>query len=174
MAKARGAIKRSESKESKPVILSAQTIKARHAAMPTGLVDPFHPRTVFNGMSYGLSCAGYDIRLKGDALIAPNACFLATTMERFNFPDDVMGMLANKSTWARRGIDQPNTIFEPGWTGFPTLELFNHTAEHMLIEDGSPIAQMIFYLLDRPTECPYSGKYQGQPQRPVEAIDEVA
>ena len=43
-----------------------------------------------------------------------------------------------------------------------------------VIPDGAPIGQMIFHLLDAPTELPFTGKYQDQPQRPVAAIEECA
>jgi dCTP deaminase len=41
-----------------------------------------------------------------------------------------------------------------------------------MISAGDPIGQMIFHVLDEPTEQPYSGKYQDQPQCPIGPIDE--
>lgn len=149
------------------MILSAQSILNR-----TGMIEPFCPRTVLNGMSYGLSCAGYDIRIKEFAVVRANDFVLATTVERFKFPSDVMGMLCDKSTWARRGLAVQNTIFEPGWEGYPTLELSNHGGVPITVKAGMPIAQMIFHLLDQPTIAPYTGKYQNQEQRPVPPIEE--
>jgi hypothetical protein len=37
---------------------------------------------------------------------------------------------------------------------------------------GCPIAQIIFHILDEPTEAPYEGKYQDQRSGPVPAIFE--
>lgn len=148
------------------MILSAQTIRCRVR------IEPFSERSICEGMSYGLSAAGYDIRIANDIKLVRGDFALATTVERFEFPDDVMGMLADKSTWARRGIAVQNTIFEPGWRGYPTIELSNHGLWDAEIKQGTPIAQMVFHLLDRPTDRPYSGKYQDQPQWPVQAIEE--
>jgi dCTP deaminase len=127
-------------------------------------------------MSYGLSSAGYDIRVLNPLYLEAGDFLLATTVEHFEFPRDVMGKLADKSSWARRGIAVQNTIFEPGWRGYPTLEISNHSRELVHIPSGSPIGQMIFQLLDQPTEQPYpeSGKYQDQRQVPVSALEEEA
>ena len=158
------------------MILSAQSIMrlvlaSRSGAEPPGLdIYPFAERTVEHGMSYGLSAAGYDLRINDGMTLAPGDFRLATTVERIALPVDVMGQLADKSTWARRGIAVQNTIFEPGWRGYPTLEISNHGSEHIYIPSGAPIGQMIFHLLDHPTDRPYAGRYQDQKQVPTPAI----
>jgi dCTP deaminase len=149
-------------------ILSAQTIRREM------VIAPFNERTVAFGMSYGLSAAGYDMRIAEGVTVPAGGFVLATTLERFEFPDDVLGKLADKSSWARRGVAVQNTIFEPGWRGYPTLEISNHGDADVTIPAGAPIAQMIFHRLDAPTESPYRGKYQDQPQKPVPALDEGA
>jgi dCTP deaminase len=50
-----------------------------------------------------------------------------------------------------------NTVIEPGWRGYLTLELTNHGPNRLEIPAGSPIAQIIFEMLDEPTEQPYRG-----------------
>jgi dCTP deaminase len=62
-----------------------------------------------------------------------------------------------------------NTVIEPGWRGFLTLELSNNLNEDLEILTGDPIAQILFELLDRPTDQPYTGKYQDQPAGAVQA-----
>ncbi len=155
------------------MILSAQTILERilHHSL---IIKPFYERTVEHGMSYGLSAAGYDMRIKDGYALLPGAFQLATTVEYFEFPNDLRGILYNKSSWARKGLSIQNTVFEPGWRGWPTIELSNNGPDTIRIAAGAPIGQMSFELLDRPTSQPYSGKYQDQPQRPVEAKDEKA
>lgn len=157
------------------MILSAQSIRRRlRPQYPHRLViDPFAERTVASGMSYGLSVAGYDLRVRDWFYLHPGDFALAVSVERFEFPLDLIGHLADKSTWARRGIAVQNTIFEPGWRGYPTLELSNHSRVPVRIEAGSPIAQMIFHLLDEPAEAGYAGKYQDQPAEAVPALEEV-
>lgn len=168
------------------MILSAQSIRWRVVELPQlalrmpDNVDqkvileiiPFCERTVAHGMSYGLSACGYDLRIKDALTLAPGGFALATTVEWFSFPADLRGTLADKSTWARRGIAVQNTRFEPGWRGYPTIEISNHGQVPVEIPAGAPIAQMEFALLDQPTDQLYAGKYQDQPQVSIEAKEE--
>jgi dCTP deaminase len=136
------------------------------------MVEPFHERTVSAGMTFGLGPAGYDVRIKQRLTLMRGEFALASTVERFAMPTDVLAKVADKSTWARRGLAVQNTIIEPGWTGWLTLELTNHGHTPIDIEAGAPIAQIIFHQLLEPTEIHYSGKYQNQADAPVAAIRE--
>ena len=145
------------------MILSAQTIAALH------LVDPMEPRTEHRGMTYGLSPCGYDVRVREKASIAPQGFELLSTMEYFDLPPGICGFVCDKSTWARQGLALQNTILEPGWHGYLTLEATNHSKAHLIVNHGDPIAQVVFCHLDEPTRQPYDGKYQNQPPCPVKA-----
>lgn len=134
-------------------------------------VEPFHERTVFNGMSYGLSHAGYDVRIAEDLHLGRGDFALASTLEKFNIPDDVIALVHDKSSLARRGISLFNTVIEPGWRGWLTLEIVNHS-NYIHIKSGTPIAQIIFMKLMEKTESPYQGKYQDQPRGAVPAKNE--
>lgn len=160
-------------------VLSAQSI------MRVKPLSPIEPRTQDpnSGCSYGLSACGYDIRLDQDVMLGPGKFILASTMEEFHMPTNVVGVVHDKSTWVRRGLQVFNTCIEPGWRGFLTLELKNvhpeskwpwwRAAEEPIIEmkRGTPVAQVIFSWLDAHTEFPYAGKYMDQPRGPVAARD---
>lgn len=148
--------------------LSAQSIRKR------GIITPFNERSVHLGMSYGLSSCGYDVRIAEDVTLGINSnnFFLASTIEHFDMPNDLVGRVCDKSTWARRGIAIQNTIIEPGWRGYLTLEISNNSKGIIFINAGMPIAQITFDLLDEPTEQVYTGKYQDQPAWPVSAKEE--
>lgn len=146
-----------------------------------------------NGVSHGLSEVGYDIRIKQDIVFFPptyhamtgapikgpchtvdyafekpgNFC-LASSMEEFKMPDHMMGVVHDKSSWARKGLSVFNTVIEPGWRGFLTLELVYHGREPLVIPAGSGIAQVVFSQISVPAR--YDGKYQDQADQPVEAI----
>jgi dCTP deaminase len=120
-------------------------------------------------MTYGLGPAGYDVRIDQYLTMVPGSSMLASTMERFQMPLDLLGRVTDKSTWARRFLTVQNTIIEPGWCGYLTLELTNHSDVDIHIMRGMPIAQIIFDVLDEPTEKPYMGKYQNQQSGPVAA-----
>lgn len=181
-------------------ILSAQTIYGRTDESPWSptrlVIKPFEGTTKqFKGMSYGLSACGYDIRLgkidrdgyvfegdkpggnktwkKGAAqswLLKPGDFILCSSLEYFEIPNDIAATVLDKSTLARRGVALQNTILEPGWRGYITLEVSNHGPEQVRLLVGQPIAQVVFNLLDAPTALPYTGKYQDQGAAPQEAI----
>ncbi len=134
------------------------------------IIEPFCDRTDFEGMSYGVSYAGYDIRIKQACCLIPGWFQLASTIERFQIPNNMVAVIHDKSTWARRGIFVQNTVAEPGWEGYLTLEITNNSPNKIIIPEGAPIAQMMFHMLSEPLTRVYDGKYQDQPDWPVEAI----
>lgn len=143
------------------MILSAQTIRALQP------ITPFVERGVIRGRSYGLSSAGYDIRCAETITLLPGDFELASSIERFAMPNDVLGLVKDKSSWARLGLSAFNTVIEPGWAGYLTLELKNQRVDDVLhIKAGDPIAQIIFMRLDTATDQPYRGKYQDQEAGP--------
>lgn len=122
-----------------------------------------------HGVSYGLAEAGYDIRIKQDVLLHPFRRFqIASTVERFQMPYHLVGIVHDKSTWARRGLSVFNTVIEPGWAGWLTLELVYHGWRPLRIPAGAGIAQVIFH--ETREAASYKGKYQNQADRPVAAI----
>jgi dCTP deaminase len=148
------------------MILPAQSIRKLKPILP------FVERTVHNGMSFGLSHAGYDVRIAEEVWLMPGAFSLASTMEEFFMPKDLVAFVHDKSSWARLGLSLFNTVIEPGWCGYLTLELVNHSDVPLVIRAGDPIAQIIFMRLEEPTEKPYTGKYQDQKAGPQVAIHE--
>lgn len=146
-------------------VLSAQTIRRLKLLSP--MVDrTFHQDTK---TTFGLSACGYDVRLDQMVRLEPGEFSLASTVEQFRMTDEVVGIVHDKSTWARRGLAVQNTVIEPGWSGYLTLELTNHGREILSLPRGTPIAQILFHYLDRPTESPYEGKYQNQERGPQSA-----
>lgn len=127
-------------------------------------------KTILNGVSYGESIAGYDIRIKQNVTLKAKSFELASSLERFDIPTDLVAVLHDKSTLIRRGLMIGNTVLEPGWKGYLTLELFNHGNEDIEIKAGQGIGQLIFHSIKEPAA--YDGKYQNQADRPVRAINE--
>jgi dCTP deaminase len=99
-----------------------------------------------HGVSHGLSEAGYDICIKQSVLLMPFRRFaLASAIEMFHMPNNLVGIVHDKSTWARRGLSVFNTVIEPGWCGFLTLELVYHGWKPLRIPAGAGIAQILFH-----------------------------
>ncbi|KKN38554.1 hypothetical protein LCGC14_0752490 [marine sediment metagenome] len=135
------------------------------------LLTPYElEKKVFEGVSYGLSSCSYDLRLSelellwGSPLslkIEPGGFRLGCTLETIKMPHNIVGLIKDKSTWARRGLSVFNTLIDPGFEGQITLELKNQGTELLKMPYGIGIAQIIFFECGE-VENPYSGKYQGQ------------
>ena len=94
---------------------------------------------------------------------------LASSIERFQIPPTHWCEFRNKSTRARMFIDAAlGTDGEPGWDGYLTIELVFQDADPVGIEAGTGILKAVFHEITEP-HC-YGGKYNHQPDRPVEAI----
>ncbi len=140
------------------------TILTEQSIRRCKIIDPWMPRTKYLGVSFGQSFAGYDIRLDKGVNLEAGRTSLAISRERFTMPCNVMGIVHDKSTWARLGIQVQNTVIEPGWIGYLTLEISYSPLSGKLtplytIPGGVGIAQVIFHLIDTHVEG-YEGKYQ--------------
>ena len=126
-------------------------------AKENGMISPFEEEQVRgNKISFGTSSYGYAARVNSEfkiftnvnseivdpknfkpasfvsktgseCIIPPNSFALASTIEKFKIPEDVLVICLGKSTYARCGIIVNVTPLEPGWTGHVTLEFSNTT-----------------------------------------------
>lgn len=133
------------------------------------MIFPFFERTTAVGRSYGLSSCGYDIRIAETVWLWPFWGRLASAIERFDIPVDLCAEVKDKSTNARVFVFVQNTIIEPGWSGYLTLELTRFLPWPIRIKAGTPIGQVVFKQLDDATDQPYRGKYQDQKRGPQKA-----
>ena len=160
-----------------------------------GMIEPFADRQVRQGVvSYGLSSYGYDTRVADEfkvftnvyntvvdpknfdpksfvdiradvCIIPPNSFALASTIEYFRIPRDILTVCLGKSTYARCGIIVNVTPFEPEWEGHVTIEISNTTPLPAKIYANEGIAQVLFFQGDEPCAKSYKdkkGKYQAQ------------
>ena len=174
-------------------VLSDRWIKKM--AEEQDMIKPFISEQKRDGaISYGLSSFGYDARVSdefkiftdvdsaivdpknfksnsfvsrkvNECIIPPNSFVLASTVEYFKIPKDILVICLGKSTYARCGIIVNVTPLEPEWEGHVTLEFSNTTNLPAKIYAGEGVAQMIFFESDEDCEVSYKdrgGKYQGQ------------
>ena len=174
-------------------IMSDRWIREQAAA--AGMIDPFEEKQRAAGViSYGLSSYGYDARVGDEFLIftnvdndvvdpksfsetsfvkrktpvcviPPNSFCLASTVEYFRIPRDVLVVCVGKSTYARCGIIVNVTPLEPGWEGHVTLEFSNTTPLPARVYAHEGACQFLFLKGDEPCEVSYAdrlGKYMGQ------------
>ena len=160
-----------------------------------GMIKPFVDKQNRRGkVSFGLSSYGYDARVSNEfkiftnvnseivdpknfkpsnfvtkkvteCIIPPNSFVLASTVEYFKIPEDVLVVCLGKSTYARCGIIVNVTPLEPGWEGHVTLEFSNTTPLPAKIYANEGVAQFIFLKGNEKPKVSYSdrkGKYMGQ------------
>ena len=164
-------------------------------ALEHHMIEPFVDDQVRAGViSYGVSSYGYDVRVGNEfkvftnvfntivdpknfdsksfvdivadqCVIPPNSFALASTIEYFRIPRDVLTICLGKSTYARCGIIVNVTPFEPEWEGHVTIEISNTTPLPAKIYANEGIAQVLFFQSDEPCAKSYKdkkGKYQAQ------------
>lgn len=155
-------------------------INGRHLIEAAPIKGMINEKRREHGVSWGLSEAGYDIRIKQEVVFEAGGTWmdgmwmgegsfcLASAIEEFQMPSDLVGIVHDKSSWIRQGLFVGNTVIEPSWRGHLTLELVYHGRKGLHIPAGAGIAQVIFHQ----TSCNayYDGKYQNQADQPVEAI----
>ena len=167
----------------------------RKMASEHKMISPFEGKQIReNKISYGLSSFGYDARVSNEfkiftnvnseivdpknfkasnfvtknvseCIIPPNSFVLASTVEYFKIPKDVLVICLGKSTYARCGIIVNVTPLEPGWEGHVTLEFSNTTPLPAKVYANEGVAQFIFLKGNETPETTYSdrnGKYMGQ------------
>ena len=160
-----------------------------------GMITPFEEKQIRDGkISYGLSSYGYDARVSNEfkiftninsdivdpknfkpgnfltkkvseCIIPPNSFVLASTVEYFKIPKDVLVICLGKSTYARCGIIVNVTPLEPGWEGHVTLEFSNTTPLPAKIYANEGVAQFVFLKGNERPEVTYwdrKSKYMGQ------------
>tara|TARA_B100001996_G_scaffold225722_1_gene173829 strand:- start:2560 stop:3111 length:552 start_codon:yes stop_codon:yes gene_type:complete len=160
-----------------------------------GMIEPFEKKQIRDGkISYGLSSYGYDARVSNEfkiftninsdivdpknfkpgnfltkkvseCIIPPNSFVLASTIEYFKIPKNVLVICLGKSTYARCGIIVNVTPLEPGWEGHVTLEFSNTTPLPAKIYANEGVAQFVFLEGNEIPEVTYSdrkGKYMRQ------------
>lgn len=149
-------------------MLCSQTIRELHKSNNL-LIQPFSERAVENGRSFGLSSCGYDVRLAQDIWLWPFYGRLGSIKEFIGLPNDLSAEVKDKSTNARLFVFVQNTIIEPGWYGYLTVELTRFLPWPIKLKAGTPIAQVVFHQLDKPTDQPYRGKYNNQSEGPQPA-----
>ena len=107
-------------------------------------------------------------------ILQPGDFALATTMEWFSLPDNLLARLEGRSSLGRLGIVVHSTasIFEPGWRGVVVMELGNLGRMPVALYPGMRVCALTFEELSSDVETPYykkkSAKYVDQTE-PVES-----
>lgn len=151
------------------MILSDRTIRdfcIRRLGL-SSLIEPFNKEQL-QPASYDLLLGEIQDSVNDEKVILPKEFLLASTIEKVNVPNTLVGRLEGKSSWARKGlIIHAAGFIDPGFSGTLTLEVANLSNQPILLRKGFRICQISFHELDKPAERPYGHKdlnshYQNQ------------
>ena len=167
----------------------------REKAQKDGMIDPFVDAQNRDGtISFGVSSYGYEARASREfkiftnvdnaivdpkafsdqsfverdtdvCIIPPNSFALASTVEYFRIPRNVLVICLGKSTYARCGIIVNVTPLEPEWEGHVTLEFSNTTPLPAKIYAEEGACQFLFLKGEGEPDISYAdrkGKYMRQ------------
>ncbi len=124
--------------------------------------------TLKQGVNDFLEC--FEVKDSG-FVINPLEHILTTTLEYVEFPQDLVGLVNLRSTFARYGLYIPPTVIDSGFKGNVTIELIGSTLP-IKVYPKQRFLHVVLLRTSSPVYKPYSGKYQGQrgvtPPRPDE------
>jgi len=101
------------------------------------------PKSLDEGAFVTLTCKDGEY-----VLIPPHSFVLASSVEYFRIPRDVVVCCFGKSTYARSAQVVPITPLEPGWEGFLTIEVANQSSLPARLYAGEGICQLVFHGAD--------------------------
>ncbi|MGI0141205.1 MAG: dCTP deaminase [Candidatus Micrarchaeales archaeon] len=87
---------------------------------------------------------------------------LLSTNEFISMPDDVVGFVELRSTWARHGLSMPPTIIDAGFKGTITLEVINNAPYKIRLRPMTRFAHIVFIKATSRVENAYQGNYNLQ------------
>ncbi|MEM1732926.1 MAG: dCTP deaminase [Desulfurococcaceae archaeon] len=94
-------------------------------------------------------------------IIYPREHVLATTLEWIEMPEDLVGLVNLRSTFARLNLMIPPTVIDAGFKGNITIEIIGGNVP-VRIYPLQRFLHIVFLRTSSPVYKPYSGKYQGQ------------
>ena len=99
---------------------------------------------------------------QGDKLVRidPGQYVLATTMERVNLPDFLVGIIRPRSTLYRSGIILSSGQVNPGYVGELTFGFYNASPYPFTLEIKARIAHILFGYVEGKAMS-YKGQWQG-------------
>ena len=160
----------------------------KHNCERNGLISPFsienlQPHSYDATLAQKIKVAAYDFNT-GEHLWIENDCYtsdfellpgsfaLASTLEYFKLPQNIVGFVQGKSSVGRNGLQIENAgLIDAGFEGAITLELYNMAPWPIKLKVGMPICQIHFTDVQSPIYKDYSkiGHYNKQ-TGPTEAV----
>ena len=91
--------------------------------------------------------------------VLPNTHYLFTTLEYLEMPNDFIGLLGLRSTYARLGFTMPMTVVDAGFRGNLTIQVRSGPFP-VEVRVGERFFHMVMAKLSFKAEREYSGRYK--------------
>lgn len=92
--------------------------------------------------------------------LEPSKIYIATTLEKFDLPDDLAAIFFPRSTLFRSGVAFQASILPPGYKGSMNFQLVNNFDKSFEIEQGARFAHVVFIKVEGDVNK-YIGQWQG-------------
>ena len=96
---------------------------------------------------------------KGTLVLKAREHVLLSTHEYMEMPDDLIGFVELRSSWARHGLSLPPTIIDAGFKGTITLAVSNNASYGIALKPQQRFAHIVFAKTSSKVKKPYSGGY---------------
>jgi len=97
-----------------------------------------------------------------------NEFILCSTQEKFTLPDNIVGLISGRSSYARMGVsvELSQIVIQPGHNDTVPLQVKNNLPYPIVVYPHTPIAQVVFFRTVSASALPYSkntsAKYVGR------------
>jgi dCTP deaminase len=96
-------------------------------------------------------------------VVGPHEQVLLSTVEKVSMPDDIVGLVEIRTTWARHGFSMPPTIIDAGFSGTVTLCVTNNSPYGIRLKPNTRFAHVVFVKATSSVQSSYAkGSYSGQ------------
>lgn len=105
------------------------------------------------------------LKEQGSIKVKPGELILGRSYEKISIPDDLVGRIMTRSSYARLGISTDCTcdLLNPGWEGHVPLEIRNNGPNTIVINPYLPMCQIMLMPLAGKVDSSYkSAKYKSK------------
>lgn len=144
--------------------------KIHELIIEKALISNADTETCLSPASYEIRVGGYfdweagtkrEIEEGSVIAVAPGGFAIMSSVEQVALPNNIIGMMYLRSTYARRGfLPWFQGIVDPGYQGGLSIVLHNRLSSAVKIEARERICHLVFEELEQPVEEGYRGHYQ--------------
>ncbi len=96
----------------------------------------------------------------------PPGVYRIRLAERVNLPREIYALARPRSSLLRMGVHVGTALWDAGYSGRGEASLVVHNPYGIRLQRRARVLQLVFFLLDRPPEQGYQGRYQGEGTTP--------